>query len=85
MPAVASRAVAWAGVGSPTGALELLRFLEARTGAVEGFELIPEDWMHGIKWFPAEEAIKEVRAHPKISSLSVVKLPPAGEMPVWFG
>ena len=34
---------------------------------------------------PPEEAIKEVRAHPKISSLSVVKLPPAGEMPVWFG
>jgi D-3-phosphoglycerate dehydrogenase / 2-oxoglutarate reductase len=34
---------------------------------------------------PPEEALKEVRAHPKISSLSVVKLPPAGQMPVWFG
>jgi D-3-phosphoglycerate dehydrogenase len=34
---------------------------------------------------PPEVALKEVRAHPKISSLSVVKLPPAGEMPVWFG
>jgi D-3-phosphoglycerate dehydrogenase len=34
---------------------------------------------------PPEEAIKEVRNHPKISSLSVVKLPPAGEMPAWFG
>jgi D-3-phosphoglycerate dehydrogenase len=34
---------------------------------------------------PPEEALKEVRAHPKISSLSVVKLPPAGEMPAWFG
>jgi D-3-phosphoglycerate dehydrogenase len=34
---------------------------------------------------PPEEAIKEVRAHPQISSLSVVKLPVAGEMPVWFG
>jgi D-3-phosphoglycerate dehydrogenase len=34
---------------------------------------------------PPEEAIKEVRSHPHISSLSVVKLPPAGEMPVWFG
>ena len=34
---------------------------------------------------PPEEALKEVRAHPQISSLSVVKLPPAGEMPVWFG
>jgi D-3-phosphoglycerate dehydrogenase len=34
---------------------------------------------------PPEEAIKEVRTHPQISSLSVVKLPPAGEMPAWFG
>jgi D-3-phosphoglycerate dehydrogenase / 2-oxoglutarate reductase len=34
---------------------------------------------------PPEEAIKEVRSHPQISSLSVVKLPPAGEMPAWFG
>jgi D-3-phosphoglycerate dehydrogenase / 2-oxoglutarate reductase len=34
---------------------------------------------------PPEDAIKEVRGHPQISSLSVVKLPPAGDMPVWFG
>ncbi len=34
---------------------------------------------------PPEEALKEVRAHPQISSVSVVKLPPAGEMPAWFG
>jgi FAD/FMN-containing dehydrogenase len=40
---MAARAVAWAGVASPPRALELLRFLEARTSAVEGFELIPED------------------------------------------
>jgi D-3-phosphoglycerate dehydrogenase len=34
---------------------------------------------------PPEEALKEVRAHPQISSLSVVKLPAVGEMPAWFG
>ena len=34
---------------------------------------------------PPEDALKEVRAHPQISSVSVVKLPPAGEMPPWFG
>jgi D-3-phosphoglycerate dehydrogenase len=34
---------------------------------------------------PPEDALKEVRAHPQISSLSVVKLPPAGQMPAWFG
>jgi D-3-phosphoglycerate dehydrogenase len=34
---------------------------------------------------PPEDALKEVRAHPQISSLCVVKLPAAGEMPAWFG
>ena len=43
VPAVAARAVAWAAVGSPDRALELLRFLQARTSSVEGFELVPED------------------------------------------
>ena len=43
VPAVAARAVAWAGVESPAAALRLLRFLEARTGSVEGFELVPRD------------------------------------------
>ena len=43
VPAIASRAVAWAGVESPSRALELLRFLEARTNAAEGFELVPAD------------------------------------------
>jgi len=43
VPAIAARAVAWAGVEGPGRALELLRFLEARTGNVEGFELVPQD------------------------------------------
>jgi D-3-phosphoglycerate dehydrogenase len=34
---------------------------------------------------PPEEALREVRTHPKISSLSVVQLPKAGAMPAWFG
>jgi D-3-phosphoglycerate dehydrogenase len=34
---------------------------------------------------PPEEAIAEVKKHSQISSLSVVKLPPEGQMPVWFG
>lgn len=34
---------------------------------------------------PPEAALKEVRAHPKIHSLNVVKLPAAGVMPTWFG
>jgi FAD/FMN-containing dehydrogenase len=43
VPAVAARAVAWTGVDSPAKALELLRFLEARSGNIEGFELVPQD------------------------------------------
>jgi FAD/FMN-containing dehydrogenase len=42
-PAFVSRTVAWVGVPTPQRALELLRFLEARTPAVEGFELVPGD------------------------------------------
>jgi D-3-phosphoglycerate dehydrogenase / 2-oxoglutarate reductase len=34
---------------------------------------------------PPENALQEVRGHPQISSLSVVRLPKAGEMPRWFG
>jgi FAD/FMN-containing dehydrogenase len=43
VPAINARVVAWAGVDSPARALELLRFLEARTSALEGFELVPHD------------------------------------------
>ena len=42
VPAIVSRAVAWIGLDSPAHALELLRFLEARTSSVEGFELVPQ-------------------------------------------
>jgi FAD/FMN-containing dehydrogenase len=41
VPAVAGRAVAWAGLPSPMRALDLLRFLEERTNRIEGFEIVP--------------------------------------------
>ena len=34
---------------------------------------------------PPEEALKEVRGHPQISNVTVVKLPAAGQLPPWFG
>ncbi len=43
VPAIAARAVAWVGLDDPQQALALLRFLEARTSAIEGFELVPGD------------------------------------------
>ncbi|HEY1190102.1 MAG TPA: phosphoglycerate dehydrogenase [Gemmata sp.] len=35
--------------------------------------------------WPSDEALAEVKAHPQISSVMVVKLPPAGELPAWLG
>ena len=43
VPAVAGRAVAWIGMGSPQDGLALLRELERGTNRVEGFEIIPAD------------------------------------------
>jgi D-3-phosphoglycerate dehydrogenase / 2-oxoglutarate reductase len=34
---------------------------------------------------PSDEALKEIKNHEKIYNVNVVKLPPQGEMPVWFG
>ena len=42
VPAIAARAVAWVGLGDPQAALELLQRLQAQTGMIEGFEIIPD-------------------------------------------
>lgn len=34
---------------------------------------------------PPQHVLQTISAHPKIKSVTIVKLPPAGEMPVWFG
>ncbi len=41
VPAVAARAVAWAGVADPQAALDLLRRLQDESDIVEGFEIVP--------------------------------------------
>lgn len=43
VPAIRSRAVAWLGVASPQAALDVLRALEAKTGQIEGFEILPQE------------------------------------------
>ena len=43
VPAIAGRAVAWAGLADPQRALDLLRFLQQRSNAIEGFEIVPAD------------------------------------------
>jgi FAD/FMN-containing dehydrogenase len=64
VPAIAARAVAWAGVESPAKALDLLRFLEARTHSIEGFELVPQDSLELVlKHIPGTRAPLS-RRHP---------------------
>ena len=41
VPAVAARAVAWAGLADPQAALDLLRRMQAESDIVEGFEIVP--------------------------------------------
>ena len=48
VPAIASRAVAWAGVASPEAALALLRSLERGTDLIEGFELLPAESLDAV-------------------------------------
>jgi FAD/FMN-containing dehydrogenase len=43
VPAIRERAVGWAGVADPEAALALLRRMQAATGAIESFEIIPGD------------------------------------------
>ncbi len=43
VPAVAARAVAWAGLANPQAALDLLRQMQAQSDVVEGFEIVPGD------------------------------------------
>jgi FAD/FMN-containing dehydrogenase len=54
VPAIAARAVGWAGVESPEQALALLRLAQARLGgSVEGFEIIADDGLgHVLSHIP---------------------------------
>ena len=64
VPAIAARAVAWAGVESPARALDLLRYLDLRTDSIEGFELVAGDSLELVtKHIPATRAPLE-RKHP---------------------
>lgn len=48
VPAVAARAVAWAGVASPEAAMALLRHVRAATSEVESFELLPAESLDAV-------------------------------------
>lgn len=63
VPAIAARAVGWAGVASPADALALLRLTETRLGdSVEGFEVIADDGLgHVLSHIPGTRCPIETR------------------------
>ncbi len=62
-PAVVARAVGWVGLASPAAALALLRRLEAATGTVESFEILPAAALASVvRHIPGTRAPLE-RAH----------------------
>jgi D-3-phosphoglycerate dehydrogenase / 2-oxoglutarate reductase len=64
-----------------THAVNIASMTVGRTGNVQGGEAIG---VLNLDSVPPEEAITAVRGHPGVSSVSVVKLPPAGELPAWM-
>ncbi|MDI1297067.1 MAG: FAD-binding oxidoreductase [bacterium] len=63
VPAIATRAVGWVGVATPTDALALLRLTESRLGdSVEGFEVIADDGLgHVLSHIPGTRCPIETR------------------------
>ncbi len=47
-PAIHSRAVAWLGLDNPQEALDTLRALQAATGRIEGFEILPQESLGAV-------------------------------------
>ena len=47
-PAIHSRAVAWLGLDSPRSALDVLRAIQASTGRIEGFEILPQESLNAV-------------------------------------
>ncbi len=48
VPAIAARAVAWIGLGSPQSAAAVLAKLQAESERVEGFEILPDTCLHSV-------------------------------------
>ena len=64
-----------------THSVNIASMTVGRTGHAPGGEAIGVLNLDGI---PPEDAIAAVRANPAVSSVSVVKLPAAGELPAWM-
>jgi FAD/FMN-containing dehydrogenase len=64
VPAIADRSVAWIGLKSPQVALDLLRWLEARSGdAIESFEIMPSESLALVEAYLADVRIPLTLEH----------------------
>ena len=81
VPAIAARAVAWVGLASPDQALTLLRSLEAATGTIESFELLPAECLGAVlRHIPGTRAPLSGE-HPWHVLIEAVTSDPAAESP----
>jgi FAD/FMN-containing dehydrogenase len=85
VPGAVARAVAWVGLASPAEALRLLRSLEAGTGAVESFEILPEKTLALVLRHVPGTRRPLATAHPwhvliEAVATSVVTEPPAATL-----
>jgi D-3-phosphoglycerate dehydrogenase len=62
-------------------AVNIAAMTVGRTGYTPGGEAIG---VLNLDSVPPEEAVSAVRGHPSVSSVTVVKLPPPGELPSWL-
>lgn len=80
-PGLVSRAVAWVGLESPAKALALLRAIEAKTDAVESFEILPGPVLDlVVGHIPGTRAPLESR-HPWHVLIEAVSIDAAAEPP----
>jgi len=62
-------------------AVNIAAMTVGRAGAVPGGDAIG---VLNLDTVPPDEAVQAVKGHPSVSSVSVVKLPPMGDLPSWL-
>jgi FAD/FMN-containing dehydrogenase len=80
-PAIARRAAAWVGLASPHAALALLRRIEARSQAVESFEIMPAESLALVCAHLADARAPLAGAHPWHVLIEAVSADIDGEAP----
>ena len=79
VPAVAIRSVAWVGVANPVAALALLRRLQARTDAIESFELLPAESLAAVLAYRPDARAPLAGPHPWHVLIEATAADPAGD------